>query len=227
MVQEVAGSIPVARPTLIGKMQMILALKSFFSCFSFNKIHQKINDAAHKPSAFWTCCAISFAESSFFPIPPDVMMIPMILTHREIAFRLAFFATVSSVLGGFLGYYIGFALFESIGTWVIETYHLQSAMAKFQIDFAQYGFWVIALKGLTPIPFKLVTIASGVAKFDLLQFTLASIIARAFRFYMLAGILWKFGPMAKPFIEKHMKWVVILTLLVLVLGFFIVKFIYS
>lgn len=150
----------------------------------------------------------------------------MILAHRAIAFRLALYTTISSVLGGFLGYYIGYALFDTVGQWIVETYNLHSALLKFQDDFAKYGFWIIALKGLTPIPFKLVTIASGIARFNLLEFTAAAIIARGFRFTLLSFLLWWLGPMAKPFLEKHMKWVMVLTMLGIVLGFIIVKYIY-
>ena len=189
-------------------------------------LYKTVQDAAHKPKAMWICCLISFCESSFFPIPPDVMMIPMILAHRAIAFRLALYTTISSVLGGFLGYYIGYALFDTVGQWIVETYNLHSALLKFQDDFAKYGFWIIALKGLTPIPFKLVTIASGIARFNLLEFTAAAVIARAFRFTLLSFLLWWLGPMAKPFLEKHMKWVMVLTMLGIVLGFIIVKYIY-
>ncbi|MDP2193452.1 MAG: YqaA family protein [Alphaproteobacteria bacterium] len=194
---------------------------------SFNYWHNKIQEAAFTPQAFWLCIVVAFCESSFFPIPPDVMIIPMVLSNRKIAFRLALCCTVSSVIGGLLGYYIGYAFFETIGQWIVATYHMESALLKFQADFANYGFWIIALKGLTPIPFKLVTIASGIAKFDLFQFTVASLIARSFRFYMLCSLLWWAGPMLKPFIESKMKWVMGLTMVGIVLGFIIVKFIYS
>jgi len=150
----------------------------------------------------------------------------MILAHRAIAFRLAIYASISSVLGGFLGYYIGYSLFETVGQWIVETYHMQDALVKFQDDFSKYGFWIIALKGLTPIPFKLVTIASGIARFDLVQFTIAATIARTFRFTLLSSLLWWLGPIAKPLLEKHMKWVMVLTMLGIVLGFVIVKYIY-
>jgi membrane protein YqaA with SNARE-associated domain len=195
--------------------------------FSPNNIYKTIQDAAHKPKALWICCLISFCESSFFPIPPDVMMIPMILAHRAIAFRLALFATIASVLGGFVGYYIGYALFSTVGQWIVEKYGLHNALLNFQNDFAQYGFWIIAVKGLIPIPFKIVTIASGIAQFNLIEFTIASIIARASRFTLLSYLLWRVGPVAKPFLEKHMKWVMILTMCGIVLGFVIVKYIYD
>ncbi|MBP9753245.1 MAG: DedA family protein [Proteobacteria bacterium] len=183
--------------------------------------------AAESSHAFWICCLVSFAESSFFPLPPDLIMIPMGISNRKIVFKLALYLTIFSVVGGFLGYAIGYYLFSTMGSWIIESYNLQSAMDKFQADFAVYGFWIIALKGLTPIPYKLVTIASGVAQFDLLQFTIASIIARGFRFFLLASLLWFFGPMAKPYIEKYLGTVMTIILGTIILGFLALKLYYN
>jgi len=121
---------------------------------------------------------VSFAESSFFPIPPDVMLVPMILANRQKAFKIAVVCTVCSVLGGLLGYAIGFYFFETIGAWVVKTYGLQAGLEKFRDEFTRYGTWVILIKGLTPIPYKLVTIASGAAHFDLFTFVWASIVTR-------------------------------------------------
>lgn len=166
---------------------------------------------------------MSFAESSFFPLPPDLMLIPMILADRAKAWWLATICTISSVLGGLIGYAIGYFLFESAGEWIIQTYHLQDAFTRFQTDFQNWGFWIIALKGLTPIPFKLVTIASGVAGLNLTQFVLASLIARAFRFFLLAGLLWYFGDWARPFIERYLPWILGGLLVSLIAGFVAVK----
>lgn len=179
---------------------------------------------AATPKAAWIVNLISFAESSFFPLPPDLMLIPMILADRAKAWWLAFSCTISSVLGGLVGYAIGYFLFETIGEWIIQTYHLQDSFGKFQADFQSWGFWLIVLKGLTPIPFKLVTIASGVAGLNLSQFVLASIIARSFRFFLLAALLWFFGDWARPFIERYLPWLLGAVLGSLVLGFFAVKF---
>jgi membrane protein YqaA with SNARE-associated domain len=182
--------------------------------------------AAESPKAFWICCLVAFAESSFFPLPPDLIMIPMGVANRKILFRLAFALTICSVIGGFLGYAIGHFLFNSIGEWIIETYHLQNALQQFKADFAEWGFWIIVLKGLTPIPYKLVTIASGIVQFDLWTFAWASLITRGFRFFLLATLLWFFGPVAKPYIEKHLGLALALILGGIVLGFIIVKIIY-
>lgn len=179
--------------------------------------------SADTPRAAWVVNMISFAESSFFPLPPDLMLIPMILANRAKAWWLAFTCTVSSVLGGLLGYAIGYFLFETAGEWIIQTYHLENAFDRFQSDFQAWGFWIIAAKGLTPIPFKLVTIASGVAGLNLTQFVLASIIARSFRFFLLAGLLWFFGDWARTFIERYLSWVLGSMLVLLIAGFLVVK----
>jgi membrane protein YqaA with SNARE-associated domain len=179
---------------------------------------------AAKPQAVWIVCLVSFAESSFFPLPPDLMIIPMILADRAKAWVLAALCTITSVLGGLVGYAIGYFLFETIGEWIIETYHLEAAFGRFQADFQDWGFWIIVLKGLTPIPFKLVTIASGVAGLNLSQFVVASIIARSFRFFLLSALLWFFGDWARVFIERYLPWLLGLVLISLVAGFMIVQY---
>ena len=121
---------------------------------------------------------VSFLESSFFPIPPDVMLVPMVLANRDKAFRIALVCTVCSVLGGLLGYAIGYYFFETIGEWVVRAYGLQAGLEKFRAGFHEWGTWIILIKGLTPIPYKLVTIASGAAHFDLFTFVWASILTR-------------------------------------------------
>jgi len=184
-------------------------------------------ESASTPKAVWLVTLVSFVESSFFPLPPDLMLIPMILADRTKAWWLAFICTVSSVLGGLVGYAIGYFLFETAGGWIIHTYHLEDAFTRFQTDFQTWGFWIIALKGLTPIPFKLVTIASGVAGLNLLPFITASIIARSFRFFLLASLLWFFGDWARTFIEKYLTWVLAGMLTTLIIGFAIVKILTS
>lgn len=190
------------------------------------KSYNKILNTADSPQAFKTVCLISFAESSFFPLPPDLMLIPMIIANRALAWSLAFWCTLTSVLGGFLGYLIGYYFFLTFGQWIIQTYGLEQAMIVFQQSFAHYGFWVIVAKGLTPIPYKLVTIASGMAHFNIFEFTVASIIARGFRFYLLSALLWKFGPWARLWIEKYLTLFLTISLTIIVMGFFIIKYIY-
>jgi membrane protein YqaA with SNARE-associated domain len=182
---------------------------------------------AGHPRAIPAMGVVSFAESSFFPIPPDVMLVPMILANRRKAFTIALVCTICSVLGGLLGYAIGFYFFETIGAWVVKTYGLQAALEKFRDEFAHYGIWVILIKGLTPIPYKLVTIASGAAHFDLFTFVWASIVTRGVRFFLVAALLWKFGEPIRAFIEKRLTLVMWLFLIALVGGFVAVKFLFK
>jgi membrane protein YqaA with SNARE-associated domain len=179
---------------------------------------------AGHPRAIPILGVVSFLESSFFPIPPDVMLIPMVLANRDKAFRIALVCTVCSVLGGLLGYAIGYYFFETIGEWVVKTYGLQSGLAAFRAGFAEYGIWIILIKGLTPIPYKLVTIASGAAHFDLFTFVWASIVTRGVRFFVVAALLWKFGEPIRAFIEKRLTLVTWLFLIALVGGFVVLHY---
>jgi len=174
---------------------------------------------AGHPRAIPAMGVIAFAESSFFPIPPDVMLVPMVLANRRKAFTIATVCTICSVLGGLLGYAIGFYFFETMGAWVVKTYGLQGGLDKFRQGFEQYGIWIILIKGLTPIPYKLVTIASGAAHFDLFTFVWASIVTRGIRFFAVSALLWKFGEPIRAFIEKRLALVTWLFLIALVGGF--------
>jgi membrane protein YqaA with SNARE-associated domain len=173
--------------------------------------------------ALWWLAAVSFIESSVFPIPPDVMLIPMVMADRSKAWKYAAVATVASVIGGWLGYSIGYFLYESIGRSVIAFYHLQAGFDAFQVKFNEYGAWIVLIKGMTPIPYKLVTIAAGVAHLDPLVFTLASIGSRAMRFFLVAGLLYFFGPPIRDFIEKRLTLVTTGFVVLLVGGFFALK----
>jgi membrane protein YqaA with SNARE-associated domain len=181
---------------------------------------------AGHPRAIPILGVISFLESSIFPIPPDVMLVPMVLANRDKAFRIALVCTVCSVLGGLLGYTIGYYFFETIGEWVVKTYGLQSGLATFRAGFAEYGIWIILIKGLTPIPYKLVTIASGAAHFDLFTFVWASIVTRGVRFFLVAALLWKFGEPIRTFIEKRLTLVTWLFLIALVGGFVVFRYLF-
>jgi membrane protein YqaA with SNARE-associated domain len=169
---------------------------------------------------------ISFLESSVFPIPPDVMLVPMVLADRRRAWRIATVCTAASVLGGFLGYAIGYFLFETIGRAVLEFYRAMDQFAQFQQAFLTYGWWIIIIKGATPIPYKLITISSGVAHFPLLAFAVASAISRGMRFFLVAGLLWWFGEPIRIFIERHLTMVTTLFVVLLVGGFLIVRYIF-
>src|SRR4051812_6125191 len=175
-------------------------------------------DAAEKPHAFWMLGAVSFVESSFFPIPPDVMLIPMALATPHRAFRLAAWCTATSVAGGLLGYAIGALLYDSVGLWLISLYGYGDKVEAFRAAYAQWGAWIILLKGLTPIPYKIVTITSGFAGYNLALFVVFSIIARAGRFYLLAFLLYRYGPHAREIIERRLGLWVTIGAVIIVIG---------
>ncbi len=178
--------------------------------------------ASHR-HALWWLAAVAFIESSVFPIPPDVMLIPMVLAARDKALRFAAVATVASVIGGWLGYAIGYYLYQAVGLPIIDFYHLEAGFAVFQAKFNQYGAWIVLIKGMTPIPYKLVTIASGVAHLDPVVFTLASIGSRAMRFFLVAGLLYFFGEPIRDFIERRLTLVTTTFVVLLVGGILAIK----
>ena len=183
------------------------------------RIYDWCIDAAHKPYALWIMGAVSFAESSFFPVPPDVMLIPMSLARPQRAWVYAAVCTITSVLGGLLGYAIGALLFDSVGHWLIQVYGLGDKVDAFRASYAEWGAVIILLKGLTPIPYKLVTITSGFAGYNLILFTVCSIVARGGRFFIVAILLNRYGDWIRVKIEKHLGLVVAVGAAVLVLGF--------
>lgn len=177
--------------------------------------------AADRPYALWIIAAVSFAESSFFPVPPDVMLIPMSLARPQRAWLYAVVCTVTSVAGGLLGYAIGALLYDSVGQWLIQFYGYGDKVDAFRAAYAQYGAWIILLKGLTPIPYKIVTITSGFAGYDLALFVLFSVIARGGRFFIVAILLNRYGPWIRSQIEARLTLWVTLGAAVLVAGFII------
>src|SRR6478609_2627825 len=185
------------------------------------KIYDWCIDAAHKPYALWILGAVSFAESSFFPVPPDVMLLPMSLARPERAWLYAGVCTITSVLGGVLGYAIGALLYDSVGQWLIHFYGLGDKVETFRAGYAEYGAWIILLKGLTPIPYKLVTITSGFANYNIWLFVMWSVIARGGRFFVVAILLNRYGEWIRVRIEKHLGLWVALGAAVLVLGFIV------
>jgi len=167
---------------------------------------------------------VSFAESSFFPIPPDVMLVPMCLADRARAFALAAWCTLASVLGGLLGYAIGALLYESLGMWLISVYGYGEGVEAFRAGYAEWGAWIILIKGLTPIPYKLVTIASGFAGYDLLLFVILSALTRGARFGVEAALLYRFGETVRGFIEKRLEYAMLGVLAVIAAGFVIARY---
>jgi membrane protein YqaA with SNARE-associated domain len=177
--------------------------------------------AAEKPYALWLMGAVSFAESSFFPIPPDVMLIPMSLAKPRRAWLYALVCTITSVAGGVVGYAIGALLYDSVGQWLINLYGYGDKVEAFRASYAQYGAWIILLKGLTPIPYKLVTITSGFANYNLLLFIVFSLIARGGRFFIVAIVLNRYGEWIRHVIEKNLGLWVAIGVGVIVIGFVI------
>lgn len=174
--------------------------------------------AGHR-HAIRSMAVISFCESSFFPIPPDVMVVPMVIARREQAYLIATVCTVSSVLGAMLGYAIGMFLWESVGEWLVQVYAMGDGMDSFRASYREWGAWIILIKGFTPIPFKLVTIASGYAHFSFATFVAACIVTRGARFFLIAWLLKRYGEPMQAFIERRLTLVGWLFLLALVGGF--------
>lgn len=179
--------------------------------------------AGHRHAVRWLAI-VSFAESSFFPIPPDVMLIPMILAQRAHAWMLATLCTCASVFGGIAGYGIGFLLFESAGRPIVELYGYADEFARFQEYYQVYGAWIVAVFALTFLPYKVVTIASGVAALEPVSFITASVLGRGFRFFAAAAVLRYFGPQIRSFIEARLGLVTTAFVALLVAGFLIIKF---
>jgi len=177
--------------------------------------------AADKPYALWIMAGVSFAESSFFPIPPDVMLLPMSLARPKRAWFFAAICTVSSVAGGLVGYAIGALLYDSIGQWLMHIYNLTDKVETFRQSYAEWGAVIILLKGLTPIPYKLVTITSGFAGYNIWLFILCSIVARGGRFFVLAVLLNRYGDVIRVELEKRLTTYVVIGAVVLVAGFYI------
>lgn len=177
--------------------------------------------AADKPYAIWIIGAVSFAESSCFPVPPDVMLVPMSLARPNRAWLYALVCTLTSVAGGVLGYAIGALLYDSLGHWLISLYHLGDKVDTFREGYAKWGAWVILLKGLTPIPYKLVTITSGFAGYSLPLFVLLSLITRGARFFIVALVLNRYGDVIREQIEKRLTLWVTAFAVVLIAGFIV------
>lgn len=173
--------------------------------------------------ALWALALVAFVESSVFPIPPDILMIPMIIAAPKRAFLIAGVCTVSSVLGGILGYYIGFGLFETVGQPVLEFYGKDKYFDEFSVRYNEWGAWAVLIAGVTPFPYKVITILSGVTALSFPVFVVSSIVARGLRFFIVAGLLWKFGEPIRDFIEKRLGLMFTIFCVLLVGGFALLK----
>jgi len=179
---------------------------------------------ADHPRALWVLAVVSFAESSVFPIPPDVLMIPMILARPSRAWLIAGVALVASVLGGVLGYAIGAFAYDSIGQPILTALGKGEAMEAFNTRFNDFGFWAVLTAGVTPFPYKVITIMSGWTGMPLATFVATSILARSLRFFLVAGLLWKFGAPIRDFIERRLGLLTILFVVLLFGGFYLTRY---
>jgi membrane protein YqaA with SNARE-associated domain len=178
--------------------------------------------AGHR-HALWALAAVAFIESSVFPIPPDVLMIPMIIAAPSRAFLIATVALVSSVAGGVFGYWIGYALFDTLGEPILTFYGKDAYFEDFAATYNQWGAWAVLAAGVTPFPYKVITILSGATGLNFWVFLVASVIARGLRFYLVAALLWKFGPPIRDFIERRLGLVFTLFVIGLVGGFVVLR----
>ncbi|MEA2774643.1 MAG: hypothetical protein QOF90_49 [Acetobacteraceae bacterium] len=189
-----------------------------------HKLYARVMALAASPYAAWWLALVAFAESSFFPIPPDALLVPMALARPRSAWRFAAICTVASILGGALGYLIGFAVFDQVAQPILKLYGYGSAYAAFQAKFQEYGLWIILVKGLTPIPYKIVTIAAGAARFDFALFMMASVLTRGARFFLVATLLHFFGDTVRDFIDRRLTLVTSALAVGIVGGFLALKF---
>ena len=183
-----------------------------------------LEKAKHK-NAKWYLSLISFAESSFFPIPPDILLIPMALASKAKAIFYAFICTLFSVLGGILGYAIGYFFYNSLGIYIVEFYHLENSFSVFENYYKEFGILIVLGAGITPFPYKFITIASGVFGLNIFLFIIVSIIGRGLRFYLIAILLYFFGEKIKLIIDKYFNILTIVFFILLVGSVFIIRFI--
>ena len=179
---------------------------------------------ADHPHALWWLAIVAFIESSVFPIPPDVLMIPMILARPSRAWLIALVALLASVAGGLLGYAIGAFFYEGIGQPVLEAMGKADKMAEFNERFNDFGFWAVLIAGVTPFPYKVITIMSGWTGMPIMTFVAPSLLARALRFFLVAGLLWQFGAPVRDFIEKRLGLVFTVFCLLLFGGFLALRY---
>lgn len=211
----------------------IFNLSSKFGKFFFvnkkmvEKLYNWMLKQAESKNAFPILMVISFIESSFFPLPPDPILAIVVAKNKDKTMRYAIACAIASVLGGFLGYYIGYAFFELIGLKILKFYGLVDKCESIMQTLNNWAFWIIVAKGLTPIPYKIVTIASGLAKIDLWTFGIASLLTRSARFLILSIICRKYGEQLLCFIEKNKKIALFLIIVGLIIGFLLIKLFYQ
>ncbi|MGB9702443.1 MAG: YqaA family protein [Candidatus Kapaibacteriota bacterium] len=191
------------------------------------KSKEWIESYALKKSALWAIFILAFAESSFFPIPPDVLLIAIAIAKPKVSIKAALWCSIGSVLGGVFGYFIGYALMESVGNNIIHFYNAQATWDKVvSIYNGEVGMWFLAGAAFTPIPYKISTIAAGATNMPLIPFILISSIGRSLRFFLVAGVIYFVGPTAKIYIDKYFDKLSIAFVVLLVLGFLAIKYLF-
>ncbi len=188
------------------------------------RLYDWVMGLAARRDAVWALAAIAFIESSVFPIPPDVLLIPMVLAARDRAWRYAAVCTIASVLGGMLGYAIGYFLFETVGSPILDFYGYAARFDSFSARYNEWGAWIVFIAGVTPFPYKVITIASGVTQLDPVVFSVASVTARGLRFFVVAALLWWVGPPIRDFIERRLGLVTIVFCVLLAGGFIAARY---
>ena len=189
-----------------------------------HRFYNKILELSARPTAMFWLFVVAFAESSFFPIPPDIMIIPMVLAMPSKAWKIAFLSLVASVIGGYFGYAIGKYGYELVAKPLIAFYGYTDAFAEFSQYYHEWGAGIVFVAGLTPFPYKVITITSGVLGLNLWVFGIASILARGIRFYLIAFLLKRYGAPMKLFIEKNLGWLTIVFVVLLFGGFYLIKY---
>ena len=181
--------------------------------------------SAH-PKSKWALGFFSFIESSFFPIPPDILLIPMVLAARKQWIGIALLCTIASVLGGIAGYGIGYYLFESVGRNLLEFYGYNQKFSVFQNKYNEWGAWAVFIAGITPFPYKVITILSGTTHLDFVVFSISSLLARGLRFFIVAALLWQFGASIKEFVERRLGFLFFFFVILLGCGYLLAKFLF-
>ena len=208
-------AVPAQHPVPVGKWHL------------HRRLYNWVLHWALTPYSGWALFLLSFAESSFFPVPPDVLLAPLTLGNRKKWWKFALNCSVASVVGGILGYLIGVFLWDLIGNWVIVHFSwaglTEANFEKFQNWYDKHNFWIVFLCGFTPLPYKVCTISAGVARISFLGFVIASTVSRSARFFLVAGLFWRFGPTIKPFIDKYFNWLCLAFMVLLIGGFLAIK----
>jgi len=187
------------------------------------KLYKWVLSWANSPWGAWALFVLAVAESSFFPIPPDVLLIALGLSIPAKSFRYALICSIGSVLGGVIGYYIGYGLYETVGSYLVNLYNMQEAFNKTSLMYQDNAFMAVAIAGFTPIPYKVFTIAAGVCRINLGIFILASVLSRSARFFIVATIIRFGGEPAKRFIDRYFNLLTIIFMVLLIAGFLMIK----